>query len=103
MRTNEPLVCKKCNGNHFIMKREATYLYSYKLDTPITQNWSENQENLPFLFDNREKVGDKDYLQCEQCGEIYPCDLDNGGTNIRLTIEQKAVRSERVENPEFLG
>ena len=103
MKTNESLICNKCNGNHFVMKREATYLYTYKLDTPITQNWSDGKENLPFLFDNREKVGDKDYLECEECGAKYPCNLDGGGTSVRVTIEQKAIRSEHIENPEFLG
>ncbi|MCM1988632.1 hypothetical protein [Oceanirhabdus seepicola] len=103
MKSKKSLVCNKCNGNHFVMKREATYLYTYKVDTPITQKWSESKENLPFLFDNREKVGDKDYLECEECGAKYPCDLDNGDVNIQFTIEQKAIRSEHIENPKFLG
>ncbi|WBW99121.1 hypothetical protein [Oceanirhabdus sp. W0125-5] len=103
MKSNDTIVCRKCNGNNFVMKREATYLYTYKLDKPITKGWSEGRENLPFLFDNREKVGDNDYLECENCGEKYSCDLDNGVVNVQFTIEQKAIRSEHVENPEFLG
>jgi hypothetical protein len=97
------LECPKCNGNYFEVKREATYLYTYKLETPPADNNSEDQEALPFLFDNREKIGSKEYLQCESCGTQYPCDLDELSGKIYFTILQKAIRSDSTEKPEFLG
>lgn len=103
MRIGESLICTKCNGTHFTVKREATYLYSYKLDTPETGKWSKDSESLPFLFDNRELINSHEYLQCEQCGAKYPCSLDERNNTINFTIEQKAIRADHVTNPEFLG
>jgi hypothetical protein len=103
MEINECLVCPKCNGKHFEIKREATYLYSYKLETPNTENWSSEDEALPFLFDNREQIGNSERLECMECGSQFPCDLGNNGTKIHLTILQKAIRSEFEKNPHFLG
>ncbi|HRS21625.1 MAG TPA: hypothetical protein P5510_07650 [Clostridia bacterium] len=96
MELKEPLICTKCSGRHFTVKREATYLYSYDLE-------NKNSEALPFLFDNRELVDSHEYLQCEQCGARFPCTLDEYNSTINFTIEQKAVRSDHVTNPEFLG
>lgn len=103
MKINESLICTKCNGTHFTVKREATYLYSYNLDTPETGRWSKDSEALPFLFDSRELVQSHEYLQCEQCGARFPCSLDDGNNTISFTIERKAIRADNATNPEFLG
>lgn len=96
MKLKEPLICTKCNGSHFTVKRVATYLYNYNLE-------NSNSEALPFLFDDRELVESHEYLQCKQCGEKFPCVLDERNSIIDFTIEQKAVRADHVTNPEFLG
>ncbi|NLJ40575.1 MAG: hypothetical protein GX352_03040 [Clostridiales bacterium] len=103
MDINQPLLCPNCNGTYFEIKREATYLYSYKLDTPLTEGWSTEKEMLPFLFDNREQIDSKEYIQCVECKTKYPCNLEGGDPNIHLTIVQKALRSSFQEFPEFLG
>lgn len=102
MKIEEPLVCPRCSGKHFSVKREATYLYTYKLETPDVENRTD-AEALPFLFDNREQTGSREYLQCEQCGAQYPCDIDREGRRIRFTILQKAIRADHQSEPEFLG
>jgi len=96
LELKESLICTKCRGSHFTVKRVATYLYSYDLE-------NKKSEALPFLFDNRELVESHEYLQCEQCGATFPCTLDERSNTINFTIEQKAVRSDHVTNPEFLG
>jgi hypothetical protein len=96
LKLKESLVCTKCRGTHFTIKREATYLYSYNLE-------NKNSEALPFLFDNRELVQSHEYLQCEQCGAKFPCSLDERNSTLNFTIEQKAIRADHVTNPEFLG
>ena len=103
MEINEPLICPKCKGNCFEMKREATFLYTYKLDTPLTDQWSKQDEPLPFLFDNREQIRSKEYLKCTSCGAKYPHHIDDDHAQAQLTILKKAVRSNYSKEPEFLG
>ncbi len=103
MNINKSLECPKCNGAYFNVKREATYLYTYKLETLSNEERNDNEEALPFLFDNREKIGSKEYLECEKCGAQYPCDLDELSGKIHFTILQKAIRSDSTSVPEFLG
>lgn len=103
MNINETLICPKCNGVYFKVKREATYLYTYKLETPYTNERNTENESLPFLFDNREKIRSKEYLECETCRAQYACDLDELQNKIHFTILQKAIRSDFVNNPDFLG
>ncbi|MGE5629977.1 MAG: hypothetical protein ACM3TR_02640 [Caulobacteraceae bacterium] len=103
MKIKESLECPKCNGTHFAVKHEATYLYTYNLETPDTGDRSRFDESFPFLFDNRELVESKEYLECEQCGAKYPCDIDRKKRHIQYTILQKAIRADHQTNPEFLG
>jgi uncharacterized protein YbaR (Trm112 family) len=102
MDLNEDLVCPKCRSKSFAIKREVTYVYTYKL-TNNTEDVARITENLPFLFDNREKCDSIEYIVCEKCREEYPIHLDRNRPRIDLTILRKAVRSDSTENPEFLG
>ncbi len=103
MNIDKHLVCPKCNGIYFEVKREATFLYSYKLDTPLTNELNLETDVLPFLFDNREQLNSKEYIKCEDCGANFTCDLNNSNTKIHFTILQKAIQSDYIQNPEFLG
>jgi hypothetical protein len=85
------------------MKREAAYLYTYKISTPDAQNWSREEEGLSFLFDYRDQLSDKEYLECNQCKAKFPCDLKLADEHIDFTILQKAIRSEYVDNADFTG
>jgi DNA-directed RNA polymerase subunit RPC12/RpoP len=103
LKIDQSLNCPKCNGTYFTMKREAAYLYTYKINTPDTEQWSKENEGLSFLFDYREQLSDKEYLECEKCKSKFPCELKLADENIDFTILQKAIRSEYVSNPDFLG
>ncbi|MBC2581380.1 hypothetical protein [Clostridium sp. DJ247] len=85
------------------MKREATYLYTYKISTPNTESRSIENEPLPFLFDNREQTDSKEYLECDECGHKYPCVFDRERQKIDMTILRKAIRADHQHYPEFLG
>jgi DNA-directed RNA polymerase subunit RPC12/RpoP len=103
LNINETIECPKCSSKTFEVKREATYLYTYKLDTPASDQHSKSDPALPFLFDNREKIDGKEYLQCKNCGAKYPCDLDELSGKIHFTILQKAIRADHVDSPSFFA
>lgn len=103
MKIDQSLTCPKCNGTYFTMKREAAYLYSYKISTPDTQNWSKEDEGLSFLFDYRDQLSDKEYLECHTCKAKFPCDLKMADEHVDFTILQKAIRAEYVDNADFSG
>lgn len=103
MKIQNSLVCPKCNGTYFVAKRETTFLYTYKLETSITEHWSAEQEALPFLFDNREQLNNNEYLECTKCKTCYSCEFEDLDSTIHLTILQKAIRSDFDKSPDFLG
>jgi len=102
MNCNNKIVCPFCNSQKFVAKYEATYIYSYILDSDALGRKNED-EFLPFLFENREKKEDTQYLECSNCGSKFPCNFGPGENGIDFTILQKAVRADHVENPQFLG
>lgn len=103
LNLDNSLICPKCNNKYFEMKREATYLYTYKINSPVTNSWSDNDETLPFLFDNREQTSSQEYLECIKCGAKYPCTFNKDTQSINLTILRKAIRADHKDSPEFLG
>ena len=68
----EILICPVCKNNNFLIKYEATYVYSYIIDSdaPGLRN---TDEFLSFMFDNREQKDTKQYLECNNCGSIFNC------------------------------
>ena len=103
LKINQLIICPKCRVSHFTVKRETTYLYSYKLEMDIPEKNIENDSNLPYLFDNREQIYNIEYLQCDECGAMYTYDLEKDSPHVQLTILQKAIRCDYVNSPEFLG
>jgi len=103
MDLNKHLVCPECKGVYFEMKREATFLYSYKINTPLTGEWSKKDDKLPFLFDSRELIDSREYLECKSCGTKYAHSIEKGSPKIHLTILQKAARVDYQEHPQYLG
>jgi DNA-directed RNA polymerase subunit RPC12/RpoP len=102
MNVSTPITCPKCGSSNLVAKYEATYVYSYIIDSdaPGRKN---KEEFLPFLFENRDKIDCKQYMKCSDCGAAYPCSFGPENEGVDLTILRKAVRSDLVENPEFLG
>ena len=103
MDLKETLVCSKCSSKDFVVTRQATYVYTYKFNSDQFQNIETKADNLPFLFDNREKTTSDEYIICQNCGAKYPISLENYNNQIDLTILQKAIRADHVDNPQFLG
>ena len=102
MDLSKDLKCPECNSNKFYAKYEATYVYSYFIDSDKPGRNNKN-EFLPFLFDNRELKDSKEYVQCCNCGKQYPCNFSENHKGIDFTILQKAIRADHVAEPQFLG
>ena len=96
------IICPICKGNKFAAKFQASYVYTYSIDADAPGNENED-EFLPFLFDNRIQIGSEEYLECLQCQNRFPCHFEEGTKGVSLTILQKAIRSDHTVDPEFLG
>lgn len=103
MELSKNLCCPKCNSKEFEIKRKVTYIYTYKINNSIKDDNLDKAEELPFLFDNREKEESKEYLLCKDCRSKFPINLEEGNAKINFTILQKAIRADFIDNPEFVG
>lgn len=103
MELDENLTCPKCKSKSFRVEREVTYIYSYKFSSGNLEENSHKTEAMPFLFDNREKCDSQEFIICEECGERYFISLEHRNKNIDMTILRKAIRSDHVKEPQYLG
>ncbi|TCT16304.1 hypothetical protein EDC18_102321 [Natranaerovirga pectinivora] len=96
----EPITtCPICKNNELIAKHEATYVYSYKLENDPNST----EEFIPFLFDTRDHLTSNQYIECPSCNTKFSCEFGDFNKGINMTILQKAIRTELVESPDFLG
>ena len=66
--------CPKCQNKELIIRREVSYVYSYKIEADEKSIESKLSE-YPYLFYNREILDSKDYIQCTKCGTQFPFPL----------------------------
>lgn len=95
MNLSDSFYCINCHSTKFLAKQLATYIYSYKIDTKSLDN------ELSFEFDNRERGNSSQYLECENCGAIYPCDFNLNPDEFDFTIMQQAIRTDYTTKPEL--
>ncbi len=94
MPYNQPLVCPVCGSGRFLLKHEATYVYSYIVDSESNAPGLNNEvEFLPFLYDNREQKNTKQYLECGSCGASFPCYFDHWDSKVGLNALHEAIRT----------
>jgi transcription elongation factor Elf1 len=74
---NEQYVCPICNSSKLILRHEASYVYSYVIDSdaPGLRN---SEEFLSYLYDVREQKDSRNYVECKTCGTQYPYTFLNG-------------------------
>lgn len=84
------LTCKTCHGHHFTLKYEATYVYSYAIDSDAP-GLNNTDELLPFLYDNRDQKVARQYLQCDDCNQEYPCYFNDWDRETGLQSLQKLI------------
>lgn len=84
------LLCPVCNTNHLILKYEATYEYSYIIDSNAP-GLNNTNELLPYMYDSREQKDAKQYLECQTCKTQYPCYFDKWTAGINSKQLQHAI------------
>lgn len=100
MNDNELLVCPVCKNSNFLIKYEATYVYSYIIDSnaPGLRN---TDEFLPFMFDNREQKDTKQYLECNTCGSIFNCYFNQLDKKISAQDLQSAISLKNLNHKDY--
>ena len=86
------VICPVCKDDHLILKYEATYEYSYIIDSNAP-GLSNTKELLPYMYDNREQKDAKQYIQCTKCKTHFPCYFDEWTDGINCETIQKAINS----------
>ena len=91
----EFLVCPVCNSNNFQIKYEATYVYSYNIDSdaPGLKNTA---EFLPYLYDSRVQTDAKQYLECQASQAKFPCYFNDWDGKVSLKCLQDVINSNFV-------
>jgi len=84
------LVCPNCHNDRFVVKYEASHVYSYVVDSdaPGRKN---NEEFLSFLFDKRELTQSNQYLECQSCGGKFPCSFNVWNNSTSRKELQEAI------------
>lgn len=90
MDDNKLLQCPNCGNHSFLIKYEATYVYSYYIDSdaPGLKN---TEEFLPFMYDKREQKDARQYLECKECSLQFPFYLSEWDNKVGVQELQKAV------------
>lgn len=71
---NNKKICPVCKSSNLYFKHEASYVYSYVLDSNAPG--SKNDEIFsPYLYDKREQTSSLEYVECEDCKTRYTGDL----------------------------
>lgn len=91
------LLCPVCNNSNFLIKYEATYVYSYIIDSDAPGLRNKN-EFLPFMFDNREQKDTKQFVECITCGSKFRCYFNQWDNKIGFKALQEAISQHQPDN-----
>ncbi len=69
-------MCPLCLGRDLVLRHEASYVYSYVVDSDIP-GLQNSEEFLSYLYDKREQTFSRNYIECKTCGTQYPLQLLN--------------------------
>jgi hypothetical protein len=93
------VVCPVCNDDHLILKYEATYEYSYIIDSNAPG--LNNKVLLPHMYNTREQKNTKQYIECKTCGTHYPCYFDQWTEKINVKALQEAIHSAYISKTAY--
>ena len=93
--------CPKCTHGKLYLKDEATYVYTYDIQTDGQVKWKNDEGYLSYLFIDREQKDFRQYVQCNACKEIYHHDVENK-QDMEMIILKKAVHYNGEISNEFM-
>lgn len=66
--------CPVCKSKNLYFKHEASYVYSYVLDSDAPG--IKNTESFsPYLYDRRDQTSSLEYIECDQCKSRFQSNL----------------------------
>ena len=83
-------ICPVCNHDTLMVKYEAKYVYSYLLDSDAP-GLINTEELLPFMYDMRDQTESKQYIECTECGALFPCIFTEADKGINFSALKKAI------------
>ena len=86
------LICPVCQNKRFLLKYEASHVYSYVIDTDAPGHKNKD-EFLSFQYDNRELMESEQYVECQACGTKFPCSFNIWNNNSSLNELQSVINS----------
>jgi hypothetical protein len=69
--------CPVCKSKELYLKHEASYVYSYVLDSDAP-GMKNTEIFSPFLYDRRDQTNSLEYIECNSCKTKFPSDLFYG-------------------------
>lgn len=93
MSESKILVCPYCHNNYFHIKYEASYVYSYVIDSDAPGLKNTN-EFLSFKYDNREKKESIQYIECQSCRTRFPCNFNEWDVSMGAEEIQRIINSQ---------
>lgn len=87
-KIDNSLTCPSCHGSNFEIKQEATYVYTYNVNSKVIGIQDEiiECEKSPYTFDNREQVSENKFIICKDCGESYSFFIDKIDGKVTITL-----------------
>ncbi|TAH70881.1 MAG: hypothetical protein EWM47_04940 [Anaerolineaceae bacterium] len=67
-------VCPVCKSKSLYLKHEASYVYSYLLDSDAP-GMKNTEVFSPFLYDRRKQTSSIEYVECDNCKTKFNSDL----------------------------
>lgn len=86
----EMLVCPVCHNSRFVVKYEASHVYTYAVDSDAP-GFKNTDEFLSFLYDSRELMKSDQYVECQACGTKFPCSFTVWNKDTSRDALQKAL------------
>lgn len=79
------LMCPVCDSKVLTLKHEASYVYSYQLDSNAPGAFN-TDEFHSFQYDKREQTSARRYIECNGCGRKFSYVLGEQGLQINDTV-----------------